>query len=114
MCSFIGTGTFANCINLSSVSLPNVITVSNYAFSNCTALRDIDLPRCKTLAASVFLDCSLNTLTIGRSYSYVCSLSGSLGCIPNSIYVPASLYHQYINSGNWVQYSDIMHPIPEE
>ena len=115
VCSYIGTGTFANCRDLSSVSLPNVITVSTYAFSNCTALRDIDLPRCKTLAASVFLDCSLNTLTIGRSYSYVCSLSGgSLGCIPNSIYVPASLYHLYIKSGNWVQYSDIMHPIPEE
>lgn len=114
VCSYIGTGTFASCRNLSSVSLPNVITVSNYAFSGCIALRDIDLPRCKTLAASVFLDCSLNTLTIGRSYSYVCSLSGgSLGCIPNSIYVPASLYHLYIKSGNWVQYSDIMHPIPE-
>lgn len=113
VCSSLWTGTFANCRNLSSVSLPNVITVSNYAFSNCIALRDIDLPRCKTLAASVFLDCSLNTLTIGRSYSYVCSLSGSLGCRPNSIYVPASLYHLYIKSGNWVQYSDIMHPIPE-
>ena len=114
VCSSIGTGAFANCRNLSSVSLPNVITISNYAFSNCTALRDIDLPMCKTLAASVFLDCSLNTLTIGRSYSYVCSLSGgSLGCRPNSIYVPASLYHLYIKSGNWVQYSDIIHPIPE-
>lgn len=115
VCSSIGVGAFENCLNLSSVSLPNVITVSSYAFSNCTALRDIDLPRCKTLAASVFLNCSLNTLTIGRSYSYVCSLSGgSLGCIPNSIYVPASLYNLYINSGNWVQYSDIMHPIPEK
>ena len=113
VCSIIGTGTFTNCRDLSSVSLPNVITVSNYAFSGCIALRDIDLPRCKTIASSVFLDCSLNTLTIGRSYSYVCSLSGSLGCIPNSIYVPASLYHLYIKSGNWVQYSDIMHPIPQ-
>ena len=114
VCSFIGTGVFENCRNLSSVSLPNVISVNNYAFSNCTALRDIDLPRCKTLASSAFLNCSLNTLTIGRSYSYVCNLSGgSLGCRPNSIYVPASLYHQYIKSGNWVQYSDIIHPIPE-
>ena len=115
VCSSIGTGVFANCSNLSSVSLPNVISVGTYAFSNCTVLRDIDLPRCKTLSASAFLDCSLNTLTIGRSYSYVCSLSGgSLGCRPNSIYVPASLYHLYIKSGNWVQYSDIMHPIPEK
>lgn len=114
VCSSIGTGAFENCLNLSSVSLPNVITVSKYAFSNCTALRDIDLPRCKTLAGSVFLNCSLNTLTIGRSYSYVCNLSGgSLGCRPNSIYVPASLYHLYIKSGNWVPYSDIIHPIPE-
>ena len=114
MCSSIWTGVFANCRNLSSVSLPNVISVSQYAFKNCTALRDIDLPRCKTLADNVFSNCSLNTLTIGRSYSYVCSLRGrSLGCTPNSIYVPASLYHLYIKSGNWVQYSDIMHPIPE-
>ena len=111
LCSYIGNNAFSGCNNLSSVSLPNVITVSNYAFSGCNALRDIDLPSCKTLYGDAFYGCSLNTLTIGRSYSYVCSLSGSLGCIPNSIYVPASLYHQYINSGNWVQYSDIMHPI---
>ena len=115
LCSYIEWNAFSGCHNLSSVSLPNVITVSSYAFSNCTALRDIDLPSCKTLYYDAFNGCSLNTLTIGRSYSYVCSLSGgSLGCIPNSIYVPASLYHLYIKSGNWVQYSDIMHPIPEE
>ena len=114
LCSYIEWNAFSGCHNLSSVSLPNVITVSSYAFSNCTALRDIDLPSCKTLYYDAFNGCSLNTLTIGRSYSYVCSLSGgSLGCIPNSIYVPASLYHLYIKSGNWVQYSDIMHPIPQ-
>ena len=114
LCSYIGINAFSGCHNLSSVSLPNVITVSSYAFSGCNALRDIDLPSCKTLYYDAFYGCSLNTLTIGRSYSYVCSLSGgSLGCIPNSIYVPASLYHLYIKSGNWVQYSDIMHPIPE-
>lgn len=114
ICSFIGTYDFRSCMNLSSVSLPNVITVNANAFEECTALRDIDLPMCKTLYANAFYFCSLNTLTIGRSYSYVCSLSGgSLGCRPNSIYVPASLYHLYIKSGNWVQYSDIMHPIPE-
>ena len=115
VCSYIDTMAFYYCWQLSSVSLPNVITVGYNAFQHCTALRDIDLPSCKTLYGSAFSECSLNTLTIGRSYSYVCSLSGgSLGCIPNSIYVPASLYHLYIKSGNWVQYSDIMHPIPEE
>ena len=114
LCSYIEWNAFSDCHNLSSVSLPNVITVSSYAFNNCIALRDIDLPSCKTLYYDAFYGCSLNTLTIGRSYSYVCSLSGGgLGCIPNSIYVPASLYHLYIKSGNWVQYSDIMHPIPE-
>lgn len=114
LCSYIGNNAFSGCHNLSSVSLPNVITVSSYAFSGCISLTDIDLPSCKTLYADAFYGCSLNTLTIGRSYSYVCSLSGGdLGCTPNSIYVPASLYHLYINSGNWVRYSDIMHPIPE-
>lgn len=113
VCSFISDVAFDGCISLSSVSLPNVISVGGAAFRSCTALRDIDLPSCKTLGDGAFIDCSLNTLTIGRSYSYVCSLVGSLGCIPNSIYVPASLYHLYINSGNWVQYSDIIHPIPE-
>ena len=114
LCSYIEWDAFSGCRNLSSVSLPNVITISSYAFSRCFALADIDLPSCKTLYADAFYGCSLNTLTIGRSYSYVCSLSGgSLGCTPNSIYVPASLYHLYIKSGNWVQYSDIMHPIPE-
>lgn len=114
VCSNIDTMGLYYCFNLSSVSLPNVITVGYNAFEHCTALRDIDLPSCKTLYASAFAECSLNTLTIGRSYSYVCSLSGgSLGCTPNSIYVPASLYHLYIKSGNWVQYSDIIHPIPE-
>ena len=114
VCSYIDTMGLYYCWRLSSVSLPNVITVGYNAFQHCTALRDIDLPSCKTLYGSAFYECSLNTLTIGRSYSYVCSLSGgSLGCTPNSIYVPASLYHLYINSGNWVQYSDIMHPIPQ-
>lgn len=114
LCSYIEWNAFSGCGNLSSVSLPNVITVSSYAFNGCFALADIDLPSCKTLFSDVFYNCSLNTLTIGRSYSYVCSLSGgSLGCRPNSIYVPASLYHLYIKSGNWVPYSDIIHPIPE-
>lgn len=54
-------GTFNNCYNLMSVDLPNLETISN-AFSNCYNLRSLYLPKVKTISGgngSGFIRCYL-------------------------------------------------------
>lgn len=67
----IGIGAFINCTNLSSISLPNTITIiKDEAFQGCSKLAVISIPN--------------SVITIGDYSFYGCSNLGSI-VIPNSV-----------------------------
>ena len=49
---------FANCPNLSTISLQNTIEVKANAFQNCYSLSEINLPVCKIIKDGAFTNCS--------------------------------------------------------
>lgn len=49
---------FANCPNLSTISLQNTIEVKANAFQNCYSLSEINLPVCKIIRDGAFTNCS--------------------------------------------------------
>ena len=92
----IGDSAFANCISLTSITIPNSVhTIWNSAFSGCSSLTSITIPKSVTsLGEYAFLDC--NSLTSITIYDSVSSIGGGAfgGCssltsitIPNSVRV---------------------------
>ena len=56
--SVVGGYAFFFCSNLTSVNLPNCISVETNAFASCNALTSIDLPKCKYIGNQTFGYCS--------------------------------------------------------
>lgn len=56
----ISTGTFANCGNLKTITLPETVTkIDTYAFENCKKLEQIQIPsKTETIGRAAFLECS--------------------------------------------------------
>lgn len=78
----INTETFYNCYNLNLVTLPNVTTIGTYAFYYCYNLEAIDLPSVETLERGAFYICTkLSSVklpiatTIGQGAFYSCNIS---------------------------------------
>lgn len=78
--STIGTGAFAYCTNLTTVSFPSCTSIGNYAFQLCTRLTTASFPSCKSIGSSAFAYCySLTTAnfplckSIGLSAFAYCS-----------------------------------------
>lgn len=78
--SIIGTGAFAYCTNLTTVSFPSCTSIGNYAFQLCTRLTTASFPLCKSIGSSAFAYCySLTTVSfpsctsIGLSAFAYCS-----------------------------------------
>lgn len=90
----IGESAFSNCMNLTSITIPNSVTfIGSGAFLNCSSLTSITIPNSITSIEDVtFMYCSgLTSITIPNS---VTSIGGSafMGCsnltsitIPNSV-----------------------------
>lgn len=57
-CTSVGSSAFANCSNLSYVSLPNLSELSGYAFENCTSLVYANIGNVSYLQGT-FLNCVL-------------------------------------------------------
>ncbi|MDR1326622.1 MAG: leucine-rich repeat protein [Treponema sp.] len=121
------SGSFANCISLTSASLPKVKTLGKYAFYGCSALPSILLPQVEAIGASAFKNCSslapisLPQVTLIGSQAFYTIKEGpftsiTLGSEPPeldgkqvfyasiTIYVPASALDAYKNTekANWV------------
>lgn len=106
MCSYIGSSAFADCSSLSQVNLPMCSKIAGYAFQNCTNLNEVNLPVCSFINEFAFYNANLTSLTLGSNS--VVSLSGDNQFYPTdilSIYVPGSLYSQYITNHKWISYS---------
>ena len=72
--SVIGMSAFYNCINLTSVTIPNSVTkIENSAFWNCTDLTSIAIPESVTeIGSSAFLNCNnLKDITLPDSITKI-------------------------------------------
>lgn len=106
VCNKIDTFAFDGCTSLSQISLPKCSYIGNYAFYSCSSLSQVDLPVCSFIGNQAFYDTNLTSLTLGSNS--VVSLSGDNQFPPTdmlSIYVPGSLYSQYITNHKWISYS---------
>lgn len=73
----IGTGAFANCFNLSTVTFPIYIDIiiSDSAFLNCSSLETVSMIGTSTIGSYAFANCSkLSTLTVSNSAQYATSV----------------------------------------
>lgn len=106
MCEYIGNEAFAYCTVLTQVSLPVCKHIGRSAFQNCSLLSQVSLPVCSYIGGNAFFYNNLTSLTLGSNS--VVSLSGDDQFLPTdmlSIYVPGSLYSQYITNHKWASYS---------
>lgn len=115
-CVEIGTNTFTDCTSLESVYMPYVSIIRDWAFTNCISLKSVDLLRVSFFGRNPFYGCS-NLSSVTLWYSSVCSMEDTslfpfIGCHSNlSIYVPSSLYSDYLISPGWSSYSSRIFPI---
>lgn len=56
--SKVRTGLFADCSNLTTVSLPNCTDLADYAFYSCKKLNSVNLPICKRALKQAFAYCT--------------------------------------------------------
>ena len=118
MASYIGGAAFYYCDSLQSVKSPKISYIDDNAFNACALLKSIDLPNVSYIKGGAFRGC-YNLLSLYLGSTSVCSLGAtnafsstpiggyttSTGGIYGSIYVPASLYSDYINATNWTVFS---------
>ena len=116
--SYIESYCFDNCSMLESLSIPVASYIYNYAFSTCKKLSTLFLPSVQSIAANAFRSCT-TLLSLYLLYSSRCNLSASnaftstpiagytadTGGVYGSIFVPASLYSNYITATNWATFS---------
>lgn len=116
-CIEIGYAAFQSCNNLISISLPVCYSINSSAFYSCTNLSYIELPKCEKIYSSAFYGCQ-NLLSLYLMNSQVVTLLGSyqfnstpiIGPTTSTsqqgyIYVPSSLYNDYIIASEWSYYS---------
>lgn len=108
---------FYNCSALTTISFPNVTTIRSYAFVNCFALTSASFPNATDIGNNAFSSCcnllsfyllgsSVPTLGISAFYSTpIGGYTTSTGGVYGSIFVPSSLYNQYIAANHWSEYS---------
>ena len=115
--STIGTQAFDGCTYLSDVYLENCSSIGNYAFRSDYYLSVISLPKCTYIGSSAFYACR-RLISLYLMGSTICSLgasafvyspistSSSYAGRYGSIFVPASLYSDYIVATRWSAYAD--------
>ena len=78
----IGIYAFASCINLTTVSFPEVTTIGSYAFTYCTSLTTVSFPKATTIGASAFQSCiNLTTVSFPKVTTIGSSAFGHCGSL---------------------------------
>lgn len=102
----IGENVFQGCSALESVNIPNATSIGSAAFYNCTSLRTIDLPNVTSIGGIVFYGCTMDKIYL-RSKT-MCTCQGALRFANTtylSIYVPNSLIDSYKTANYWSAYA---------
>ncbi len=69
----VGSNAFYSCNKLTEVSLPNCVSLGNYTFAYCSSLWAISLPECTETGIAAFMDCeNLRTVNMPK-LSFVAS-----------------------------------------
>lgn len=112
-CSYVGEDAFMRCSSLRNVSITSCKQVGSRAFYNCRSLRTLSLPSCEAIGAGAFSSCVLLTkldLTgasmvpaLGDDAFNTTPIAGYNGetMTPGSVYVPSSLYSDFLTAYNW-------------
>ncbi len=114
----IGNRAFGDCISISEINLPSATNVGTYTFQQCYNLRTVKLPVASTIGQYVFSRCfnllslyllgsSVTTLTNKNAFQStpISTYTASTGGVYGSIFVPSSLYNDYIAATNWSLYA---------
>lgn len=109
----VGSYAFYFCSSLTTVSFPNCTTIGENAFDYCYSLSSISFPVCTSIGSYAFTSCynliSLNLTGVSSVPTLFTSVfvstpiggySASAGGY-GSVYVPASLYSDFIVATNW-------------
>ena len=106
--TWIGTGAFMECPELTTINIPSTLTILKGLFENCHKLKNITIPEGITeLTSMTFYDCGIETLTIpstcktfGRCALYLPNLETLIMKVkePTDIrYIDGSGYIQTMN-----------------
>ena len=112
-CLVIGNSAFSNCSSLTSISFPVCMSIGSTAFQACSSLTGVSFPACENIGNNAFSNC-VTLLSLYLEASTVCTLGNDVftstpigdyttatSGVYGSVYVPASLYDQYIVASNW-------------
>jgi len=114
----IGASAFGWCPSLETVNYSKVTTLSSYAFRACSSLTTASFPNATGIPSNTFFGC-YNLLSLYLMGSSVATLdnvnafnstpiggyTGSTGGVYGSIFVPSSLYSQYIVANRWSDFA---------
>jgi hypothetical protein len=115
-CSYISSKAFRSCTALTSISFTEKINISSEAFQDCSALSYVYLNNGGTIGYYAFYKC-VNLVSIylmgssiingGFTAFYSTPIFGysDVAGRYGSIYVPSSLYSDYITHSYWASYS---------
>lgn len=109
--SSVGKSAFATCKNLTEVNLPEALVIADYAFVKCSYLNTVRLPKVSLISYLAFSGCSrltsvyLNEVSQVPSTDYHDPFEGTKLSSSGQIYVPASLYQDFIVATYWSKYS---------
>ena len=94
-CSIVGIHAFSSCQNLTVASFPVCTSMGNYAFRSCYNLISLYLN-----GVSIVPSISTNTF-VSTPISTYSTVAGRYG----SVYVPSSLYANFLAHSLWASYS---------
>ena len=116
-CTTVSYNAFINCSSLEQINLPQCSIIGLSAFSKCTSLRTVSLPICTSIGNNAFNSCynlislylnnvsmvpNIATYTFNSTpISTYSTVAGRYG----SVFVPSSLYADFLSHSLWASYS---------
>lgn len=115
--SYISTRYAFRDVPVTSITFPECQTISTRVFGYCSTLQSVNFSVCREIGTYAFESCTNLSIVNLQNNSVVPTLSGSNAFLSTpianstylgyygSIYVPASLYSNYIGATNWAYFA---------